>query len=53
MIREMLPQDSPRILEIYQMGILSRNATFETRVPSWNERDTRHLRHTVCPRWNG
>ncbi|RUT79731.1 GNAT family N-acetyltransferase [Ancylomarina longa] len=46
MIREMTEQDASRILEIYEMGLLTRNATFETRVPSWSDWDLNHLRHT-------
>ncbi|MDD4645427.1 MAG: GNAT family N-acetyltransferase [Bacteroidales bacterium] len=46
MIREMLPGASNRILEIFQMGVETRNATFETSVPSWSEWDSKHLRHS-------
>ena len=46
MVREMLPGDSNRVLEIYRMGLETRNATFETTVPSWNEWDSRHLPHS-------
>jgi len=46
MIREMTQQDSFRVLEIYQMGIDTRNATFETSVPSWDEWDSNHLKHS-------
>lgn len=45
MIREMNAADGPRILEIYQMGLETRNATFETQVPSWTDWDSKHLRH--------
>jgi len=46
MIREMIPNDSTRILEIYKMGLDTRNATFETIVPSWTEWDSTHLNHS-------
>lgn len=46
MIRQMTSEDSARILEIYQMGIETRNATFETQVPSRTEWDSRHLSHS-------
>ena len=46
MVREMLPADSDRVLEIYRMGLETRNATFETTVPSWNEWDSKHLSHS-------
>ncbi|MDZ7739691.1 MAG: GNAT family N-acetyltransferase [Bacteroidales bacterium] len=46
MIREMITRDSSRILEIYQMGLDTRNATFETVVPKWNDWDLKHLKHS-------
>lgn len=46
MIREMNPNDSTRILEIYKMGLDTRNATFETNVPSWTDWDSKHLEHS-------
>lgn len=33
----MILNDSERILEIYKMGLDTRNATFEISVPSWTE----------------
>jgi len=44
MIREMLPGDGKRVLEIYGMGLESGNSTFETILPSWEEWNARHLR---------
>lgn len=46
MIRKMTEQDSNRVLEIYKMGIETRNATFETAVPSWEDWDAGHLKHS-------
>jgi L-amino acid N-acyltransferase YncA len=46
MLREMLQSDSPKVLEIYRMGLETRNATFETRVPYWQEWDSKHLPHS-------
>lgn len=46
MVREMLDKDSSRVLEIYKMGIETRNATFETSVPSWSEWDSKHHKHS-------
>ncbi len=46
MIREMIEADGPRILEIYKMGIDTKNATFETDVPSWSNWDLSHLKHS-------
>ncbi len=42
----MIPNDSKRILEIYKMGLDTRNATFETSVPSWTDWDSKHLEHS-------
>jgi len=38
--------DSFRVLEIYSMGLETKNATFETMVPSWKEWDSKHLSHS-------
>ena len=46
MIRDMTSQDSTRVLEIYKMGIDTRNATFETEVPAWADWDQKHLPHS-------
>jgi phosphinothricin acetyltransferase len=46
MVRIMLQGDSESVLEIYRMGLETRNATFETIVPSWQEWDLRHLAHS-------
>jgi len=39
-------EDSAGVLEIYGMGLATRNATFETAVPSWEEWDSHHLKHS-------
>jgi len=46
MIREMNPSDAKLVLTIYEAGIATRNATFETRVPSWEVWDQKH--HPFC-----
>jgi phosphinothricin acetyltransferase len=46
MVREMTQQDGTRVLEIYKMGLDTRNATFETETPSWADWDAKHLKHT-------
>jgi L-amino acid N-acyltransferase YncA len=46
MVREMRREDSKSVLEIYRMGLETRNATFETIVPSWNDWDSKHLHHS-------
>ena len=42
-IRRMGPGDWPHVAAIYAAGIATRNATFETEVPSWKEWDAAHL----------
>ncbi|MDO9256920.1 MAG: hypothetical protein Q7U54_15475 [Bacteroidales bacterium] len=42
----MTSQNSARVLEIYKIGIDTRNATLETEVPSWPDCDSRHLHHS-------
>jgi L-amino acid N-acyltransferase YncA len=42
-IRGARPEDWPRIADIYAAGIATRNATFETEVPSFEEWDASHL----------
>ena len=50
MIRQMTFQDIPQVLEIYKMGLETRNATFETLVPTVIEWDLKFLEHSrvVC-----
>jgi L-amino acid N-acyltransferase YncA len=42
-IRDLRPGDWPEVAGIYEAGVATRNATFETDVPSWEEWDARHL----------
>jgi L-amino acid N-acyltransferase YncA len=42
-IRDLRPGDWPEVAVIYEAGVATRNATFETAVPSWQEWDARHL----------
>ncbi len=46
MIREMQSGDCTRVLEIYKLGLATRNATFETEVPTWAQWDARHHKHS-------
>ena len=39
----MQPEDWPAVREIYEQGIATRQATFETAVPSWEEWNAGHL----------
>jgi L-amino acid N-acyltransferase YncA len=41
-IRDLRPGDWPEVSRIYAEGIATRNATFETEVPSWQEWDAAH-----------
>ena len=43
-IRFMMPSDGPEVLRIYQEGIATGSATFETNVPTWDEWNQVHLR---------
>jgi L-amino acid N-acyltransferase YncA len=45
-IREMQQSDGSRVLEIYKSGLDTKNATFETQVPSWPDWDSKHLKHS-------
>ena len=42
-IRELREADWPEVARIYEEGMRTGNATFETRVPSWDEWDAGHL----------
>jgi L-amino acid N-acyltransferase YncA len=42
-IRDLRPGDWPEVAVIYAAGVATRNATFETGVPSWEDWDARHL----------
>jgi L-amino acid N-acyltransferase YncA len=43
LIRGLRADDWPAVAAVYEEGIRTRNATFETAVPSWQEWDARHL----------
>lgn len=42
-IEPMTDDDWPRVRSIYEEGIATRQATFETEAPSWDEWDSAHL----------
>jgi L-amino acid N-acyltransferase YncA len=42
-IRDLRPGDWPEVAGIYAAGVRSRNATFETAVPAWDEWNAQHL----------
>ena len=41
--RDLRPQDWPDVVRIYEDGMLTGNATFETKLPSWEAWDSTHL----------
>jgi phosphinothricin acetyltransferase len=41
--RTLRPQDWPEVVRIYEEGMLTGNATFETQLPSWEAWDAAHL----------
>ncbi len=43
-IRPMNAADWPEVAEIYRQGIETGHATFEQKVPSWEEWDSRHVK---------
>ena len=43
LIRELQERDARSVAEIFEQGIRTRNATFETEAPSWREWDAAHL----------
>jgi L-amino acid N-acyltransferase YncA len=45
-IRPMEHTDSEQVLEIYRMGIDTKNATFEKNVPEWQSWTANHLEHS-------
>jgi L-amino acid N-acyltransferase YncA len=42
-IRDLRPEDWPDVVRIYEEGMLTGNATFETKLPSWEAWDAGHL----------
>src|SRR6266496_216499 len=43
LLRDLRPDDWPEIARIFEEGIRTGNATFETEVPSWEAWDAAHL----------
>jgi len=43
-LRDLRPDDWPEVARIFEEGIRTGNATFETEVPSWEAWDEAHLR---------
>ena len=45
MIREMQRVDADDVLAVYAYGLSTRNATFETQLPTWKQWDLNHLKY--------
>ncbi|WP_162053771.1 GNAT family N-acetyltransferase [Pontibacter pamirensis] len=43
LLTEMQPKHYPQVKEIYEWGIATRHATFETKAPEWEAWDAKHL----------
>jgi len=52
-VRELQPEDWPHVAAIYEEGIRTGNATFETGVPSWEAWDADHSEHRLVAERDG
>ena len=52
-VRDLRPEDWPRVAAVYAEGIRTGNATFETGVPSWEAWDAAHLALRLVTELNG
>jgi L-amino acid N-acyltransferase YncA len=43
LVRPLVPEDYPAVADVFAEGIATGRATFETRVPTWQEWDAAHL----------
>jgi len=43
MVKEMLPVDWPSVVDIYAQGLSTKNATFQTEAPTWEEWNKGHI----------
>ncbi|WP_231495776.1 GNAT family N-acetyltransferase [Paucisalibacillus sp. EB02] len=46
LIRPMRNEDGDAVLQIYEKGIRTKNATFETQTPSWEAWNANHISHS-------
>jgi L-amino acid N-acyltransferase YncA len=53
MIAALRPEDWPAVRSIYEEGIATGDATFETEVPGWEEWDATHLHEHRLVAWRG
>jgi phosphinothricin acetyltransferase len=49
-VRELVPEDWPAVRSIYEQGIATRDATFETAAPDWPTWDGSHTLRLVAER---
>jgi L-amino acid N-acyltransferase YncA len=52
-IRDLRPSDWPEVARIFEDGIRTGDATFETGAPSWEEWDTTHTEHRLVAELDG
>jgi L-amino acid N-acyltransferase YncA len=52
-VRDLRPEDWPQVAAIYEDGIRTGNATFETGVPSWEAWDAGHSEHRLVAEIEG
>ncbi len=52
-LRTLRPDDWPAVATIFEEGIASGQATFETAAPSWRDWDDAHLREPRLVAWRG
>jgi L-amino acid N-acyltransferase YncA len=52
-VRDLRPEDWPQVASIYEDGIRTGNATFESGVPSWEDWDAGHMEHRLVAELDG
>jgi L-amino acid N-acyltransferase YncA len=52
-IRDLRPPDWPEVARIFEDGIRTGDATFETGAPSWEEWDAAHTEHRIVAELDG
>jgi L-amino acid N-acyltransferase YncA len=46
-IRDLRPEDWPEVAAVYEAGIATQNATFDTEAPTWDEWDAAHTEQRI------
>ena len=52
-VRDLRPEDWPQVSAIYEDGIRTGNATFETGIPTWDAWDAAHPEHRLVAELDG